>query len=441
MMYAQTPISLIFTLFGFSSLLFAEVDPLTGGFRLESVDLETHVPGVQYSLKRTYNSHSGFLGQFGRGWCSDLDQKIIHPSPEKFGLAVCDKILPLLKVDEKNFSSRGDSGFKLQNLGETLVLKDPQGQISTFDRYGRLQSLGADHLIQFQFGKLYQIQQIVFSGTAFALDFKTNANSQILKISSGETDLVTYQYQGEFLADFSSSQGQKVHYDYAKNGDLIAVAYPTVGPTAVAQIQYLSAGHRVAQITDLMKCVEKFEFQGKGADSYSVSRKCPGDKAGTTAQLPIKPETSPSREASVNGKSYRYSTDEKQRVKSVLVELSNDQGQGPNVQRFEYNYDESQKKILVKTNSGQFTLTVNSKHQISEAVLPRQDRLFFAYQDNGSLRSIKSDRGDAVLFEFDKSGELLRFGSRLPASQRLELLDLYRRVENIIEPLQLGASL
>ena len=193
--------------------------------------------GKGLTLERTYNSHSLTDGNFGFGWCTELDTKLEPTRDGRLKLKSCNTNNELIFISRSSntptpragmpdrspaFSPRVGGSF-LTTSGETVEFNDGiytlyrnGSPLQKFDRAGRLIEWKATN------GIVHRVKRNVFGHPVFWSNSKgaklsistDNATGRILEVKSPGRSPIRYQYNGQNLVFVRQADGFEWNYLY-----------------------------------------------------------------------------------------------------------------------------------------------------------------------------------------------------------------------------------
>jgi|GEM_PF-4180844 len=250
---------------------FAKVNMATGQYNYQEVDFEASSQGDPLRFWRSYNSQSQYVGLFGRGWCTNIESRLVFKKSTAPELKWCHKTVSKFRPSKKGSIFMGTRGYVLKVQKTGWVLKEPSGDQMFFDKRGRLvrQLHGAKKkMLSIAYGK--KGLQIRYGKRHLQL---LTRGGRVVSGQGKGLKPAAYRYKGKHLAWARSATTKGTSFKY-KKGRLHSIRRPN-GTGLTLTFNKLGL---IQQTLGSRGCSEKYRYGRVGAKEVGVvlTRKCGG---------------------------------------------------------------------------------------------------------------------------------------------------------------------
>ena len=256
-------IMLVFIFTGMLALsAIADIDPSTGSFILEHTDLKTNEALTSLEIKRYYNHKIKNGGIFGKNWCSNLDERLVHQNGVIL-ITRCKQVTGQVftKVTDYFSTASGAEVIKVlpKNSGYFRITSD---RVYSYNENGQLAAIAlkksfAEPYMRLFFNKKGLISKIVHNDKYHYL-FDFEPVEKIVKSITGPGNIkLSYAYNGNsYLVSATSAWNKTINYNY---DDLNRLNSTGLGGKN-SQVKY-DAQNFVQSITDTGNCTSKLLYK------------------------------------------------------------------------------------------------------------------------------------------------------------------------------------
>ncbi len=244
------------------SYCLAGVNLATGQFHQDITDLEINKKNVKFKLWRSYNSQESNVGLFGKGWCSNLEYKIITNKTHHTIYQCNMKKIYFIKNNKKSSYIQGHHLAISKNNSKTYT--NLKGDVFYFNKHGALKGL-----------KPYSSQQTVLISkqkkSISLLIGKTKLklfkrNKLVSSIFNNKKNILKYSYRGKHLVLSKNSQSKFTSYNYNKDSLLSKIIDHKGEFLAI----YYNKNKAVYKISQNDFCIENYTYQKNKGLSLSI---------------------------------------------------------------------------------------------------------------------------------------------------------------------------
>ena len=338
-------------------------DPInfsTGNFVLvkEYLKLQGHFP---LSFALSYNSLETGKGQVGTGWNHNF-QMYVEKSSDKYVLHCEDgREETFLCTEQEGLRPLLDSGRRMEEHDDQILVTDAHGIICVFDFDGRISEMRGRHAGALSFfydeqGKLQNVrstsgEELCFTyGVCDEGEWKESNCSglavKLIRVNDNTGRSVELAYQGDFLTEIIDELGNPISFSYNGNGFLTSVKN-AVGVVSLRN-EYDTTGRVIRQ-----------HFPDGGAMQLDYEEEC--NTLHVTEQ---------------NGNRISYVQDELYRNVETIYENG----------KIRTTYDHRNRKTSYTDKKGNTT--------------------YYAYDLTGRLSGITNPLGEEMLFTYNKGGQV-----------------------------------
>ena len=209
-------------------------DPInfsTGNFVLEReyLELKGHYP---FSFVLSYNSLERSKGVVGTGWDHNFRMRV-EKKEDRYILHCGDGREETFLIDQGGLRPLLDSGKRMEEKEDQIIVRQAYGTTSVFDRDGRVIVMKARHAgaLSFSYDERGRIDEVhSTSGEALFFTYRygdaaesVSASEKLLKVTDHTGRSIELDYQGDFLTQIIDELGNPLRFDYDRNGFLCAV--------------------------------------------------------------------------------------------------------------------------------------------------------------------------------------------------------------------------
>lgn len=246
----------LFLLHAFAShLARAQVNMADGSFERKEKDLLIQTQTQEFEVHRVYKSRSLYQGDFGIGWCSNIDLRLEIKTPQLVQVAGCFQKSPLSFQRQKERFFRSSDG----RSGKLLKLSQ-----------GWLWVLSKDR--SFLYSDSGQLTAISLS-TQAPLEIERDPQGRVIKITQSSRSLIEYAYVKNHLVRAKSNNEELAQYKYDRTSNLNQISQ---NQKIVETLTYDAVHDRVTARKNRHNCIEVFTYAETNLAS-SVERLCPGE--------------------------------------------------------------------------------------------------------------------------------------------------------------------
>ncbi|MBT2655351.1 RHS repeat protein [Bacillus sp. ISL-18] len=227
------------------------VNAFTGNLSLSETDFELDGRGPDVTINRTYNSQDTGTGLFGKGWYSNLEQKVTEQANGDVLFTDDDKTIHRFrKVATNQYEAPLGVYLELTKDGNGFYLKDKDQSITSFDTTGKLTSEKDDNgnkiTYQYTSGKLTSITDA--SGRIISLQYQTDG---FISNVTYETRVVSYTYNTGNLTEVKTPENRIDKYGY-ENGKLRFVYDPKHTTDTPSVTEYVYTTDKLTAVKDVL---------------------------------------------------------------------------------------------------------------------------------------------------------------------------------------------
>jgi YD repeat-containing protein len=473
----------------FASLAQAEIDVKTGAFLDTWMDLDVQSPGFHLAVERTYSSRSNYDGLFGFGWCSNLETRLKRDQDQIEVTECGGGVQTLFSADggsrnsTRTFTTLRLPSEKLTFDDERYIWSRVNGRNLTFNKNGTLFSISEpggtyNKLTYNPDNSLASVQ----NKNGERIDFKYTHQKHVASITGPKKILVQYQYAGSKLAAVKNAWGNKYVYEYDQWQNLTAIIYPD---KTADKISYDTKRDWATGFRSRFGCSETLSYSLKSSEDrheVSVTKICPGQAVAETTLFtvwgaakkiaaPVRTEKKVERgiasysgyldngvriaktgngyfedllESGPNGqiqsrtigsRRFEYGVFKDRQPVSAIVEAPGIEQFGLSKSKYQYRYDNRGKLLAVVESGRKTNLRYDKEGRLASAVSTKGLELAFEYKTNSSkpVRLIQKGLG-SVYLDYGPDDTVIRVRSELSQDKQMSLLESYRRLRLLLEP-------
>lgn len=365
------------------------VNTFNGNLFLSETDVELKGRGeVSLTVGRSYNSRSGAIGLFGRGWISPIEQNITDSGSG-----------PLLYVDEDgtphSFAPNGDGTYRSPGgVNLTLVKNSDQTYTITDADQNQIYFSSA--------GKLTSIQDPVGNKVTIAY---TDGVPTTMTDPSGRVISFTYNSGGR-ISKVSYPSGRTIEYTY--NVDkLVQVVEKDADASVISTVTYsYDVNNRLNGITDAKGIKRSFVYDDQNRlieESHPITVNGVVETA-TTSIAYAGDVTTVTNPAGVK-------TTFKHNEYGNVIERVQDAGTGRLNLKNTFNYDGANKLVSQKDpkenaagTTGEYQYTYDQNGNMNSETTPNGDKASVQFDEEGNLQKTTDPKGNTETTEHDEHG-------------------------------------
>lgn len=362
----------------------AEVNPISGEFVLQHIDLQTKEYIYPFKIQRNYSHRIKSVGMFGNSWCSSLDEQLVDSG---IGLEIkkCGQSTKAVFSRKENVYANPAGNDVVQVMpGGKGYVRVTSDFVYGYNGEGRIFSVAFKKNPKKPFLKYYYsrkgfLEKVIHNNKNHYV-FTFDVVNKLLKRVRGPNIDVTYTYDAtQNLISVVNGWKKKIQYGYDQKNRMASVMLPQ----ASQAITYDERNDFAIKIVDEKQCATTFAYQ---TDAASAKLTAVVKNSCSSQQKNYSSNNSPMffKNRSDKEKLFRAPAS----ISPQLIDLQNG-WKNFTTDNIRWAYFENENGLILQIKATELktgkTQIINTKYQDQKLVeinLDGQDTIYFQYAKN-----------------------------------------------------------